>query len=194
MTGGDYQIYSDTFSIYEGGTSTGGVYTLSGSGWQGTATTTIGGNFVIKGGFEAETVGILTYSLSKRSVDLGTLSSGSISSDSMSITVSTDSPSGYTLSLVQDGRLRTGGNGQIVFANVPAGGVVAGTEGYGIRTTGGSSLLSSDTSISDGLAVASTGGIANNDTTTIEYRASIAPGTRGGTYQQTVTFTLTVNP
>lgn len=194
MTGGDYQIYSDAFSILDGSTSTGGAYTLSGSGWQGTATTTMGGNFGISGGFQAETIGILTYMLSKQSIDLGTLSTTGISSDSVIVTVSTDSPSGYTMTMSQDGRLRSPTDGRIMFADVTGGAVTPGVEGYGIRTSGGSGRFPLDTAIYDGMQVAFANSIADHDQTTVEFRASIAPGTRGGAYQHTVTFTLTINP
>lgn len=192
MTGGSYQIYADSFSVISNTTSTGGSFTLSGTGGELSPTSTTGGTYDLRGGFQAAERGILSASLSAATVALGTVTTTAVSTGSLILTVSTDSETGYTLSMTEDGNLRT--NTGDTIDDVADGTVTAGAEEYGIQTTGLDGLLTTDTAINGSVAVASTSSTVSNRQTTVVFSAGISPTTPAGSYQHTVTFTVTVNP
>lgn len=191
MTGGQYEIYADSWSYADSVSTDGNSYDVFDSGTDGFATSTTGGTYTVHGGFQAMTEGLLTFTLSKTAVSLGTLSQAAVSSDSLTATVSTDNNRGYTLAASEDGNLRSGSND---VNDVSDGSVSAGSEEYGISSSGSHALLSSDTAVSGSVLVASAAGSVKNSATTIVFRASAGPNTIGGSYSHTVTFTVTVNP
>ena len=79
--------------------------------------------------------------------------------------------------------------------DVSDGTVTAGSEEYGIRTSGNAGQMNSaDTAITTvAQTVASTSTIATSEQTTITYKTGVSASTESGTYSQTVTFTTTVN-
>jgi hypothetical protein len=192
MTGGAYQIYADSLSVVNGTDITGGSYSLTGTGGELSPTSTSGGTYTLRGGFQAAEKGILSVDISAASISLGTLTVASVASDSLTVTVSTDSETGYTLSLAEDGNLRTGVGDTI--DDVADGSVTAGVEEYGIRTTGADGLLATDTAISGSVAVASATSTVSSRQTTVLFSTGISAATPAGSYQHTVTFTVTVNP
>jgi len=192
MSGGEFEITADTFSFLSGNELVGEEYSVFGSGESVAVTTTEGGNFVIRGGFQATEVGLLSFSLDTNSVAFGELSDTSVTTGNITATVSTDSETGYTLSISEDGNLRSSAGDDI--NDVSDGQVTAGSEEYGISTSGSDGLLSSHTGISGSLDVASSIGTTNSQSTTISFHASRSNATPAGDYSHRVTFTITVNP
>ena len=178
MEGGGYQIIADSFSFTSVDQATGGDYAIFSTGGEVGATSTVGGNAVLRGGFAATNQGILRLTLSSDAINLGALS---------------DSQTGYTLSLTEDGNLRDASGNDI--NDVSDGAVDAGQEEYGIRTVGPDGLLAIDQNLYPGNRnVAAAAGIVTNRATTISFRASRSNATAAGSYSHRVTFTLTVNP
>lgn len=194
MEGGGYQIIADSFSFTSVDQVTGSDYAVFSTGGEVAATSTTGANVVLRGGFQAANQGILRLTLSSDSIALGTLNETAVASADLTATVSTDSQTGYTLLIADDGNLRDASGNDI--NDVSDGEVAAGQEEYGIRTTGGDGLLPTvDQNLTTGgRNVAASAGIVTNRATTISFRASRANGTPAGNYSQRVTFTLTVNP
>ena len=193
MEGSGYQIISDSFSFTSVDQVTGGDYALFSTGGEVGATSTAGGNAVLRGGFAATNQGILRLTLSSDSISLGELSETAVASADLTATVSTDSQTGYTLSIAEDGNLRDANGNDI--NDVSDGAVAAGQEEYGIRTSGADGLLPVDQNLTPGgRNVASSAGIVTNRATTISFRASRGNAAAVGNYSHRVTFTLTVNP
>ncbi len=195
MEGGDFQIYGDTFSTFQGDSATAGDFTLYSSGGEFFATSTQGGDFTLKGGFQALEIASLSLSVSPNSVSLGELSLSQVKTGSTVLRVTTDSSTGYAITATEDGNLRKGnGGGNDDINDVLDGEVSVGVEEYGVSTTGGDGVLVVDTALSGTLTLAQSEGEVTNQETTIEFQASVGPQSRAGSYSHTVTFTLTANP
>lgn len=193
MEGGGYQIIADSFSFTSVDQVTGSDYAVFSTGGEVAATSTTGANVVLRGGFQAANQGILRLTLSSDSIALGALSETAVASADLVATVSTDSQTGYTLLIAEDGNLRDANGNDI--NDVSDGEVTAGQEEYGIRTSGADGPLVIDQNLTTGgRNVAVSAGIVTNRATTITFRASRSNGTPAGNYSQRVTFTLTVNP
>lgn len=192
MTGGAYELYADSFVVIDSEAVSGGEYTLTGSAGEGTAVVGSGGVYELRGGFQAQDVGILSLNLNPGTLSFASLSSASVSTGGVVLSVSTDSNTGYSLSLSEDGNLRSGGN---AIDDVSDGTVTAGEEEYGVRTSGADAVgTGSDRAISGSLVVASGSGRATDAQTTVQFRVGISPTTPAGNYSQALTFTLSVNP
>jgi hypothetical protein len=109
----------------------------------------------------------------------------------VSSTISSNAPTGYSLTFDEDGNLR---DGALEIDDVADGEVTIGSEEYGVETIGGGGVLATDTAIDDGLVVASSLSEVVDEETGIVFKAAIAGTSRAGTYAQTITATLSVNP
>lgn len=199
---GSASMSSENYSLSVDAISVGGdlststnykVYDTVGESPGSHATQTTSTNYIIEAGFQAAASGvILSARLSTAAVSLGTLSSEAVSTASQTLTVTTNSPTGYTATIAEDGNLRSGAND---INDVNDGTVTAGAEEYGIRTSGAAGQMNnSDTAITTSAqTAASTSTIATNEETTITYKAAASSNTESGTYSHTVTFTTTVN-
>lgn len=131
----------------------------------------------------------ISFSLSKATINLGTLTIGAVGSDSHTFMVTINGIKGYSVRAYEDGDLRSGSND---IDDVSDDEVTAGSEEYGIRTTGIDGLLNLvDTAISDGLVMASSTVPVTSQTTTVTYKASIDDSTASGTYTHTVYYIIT---
>ncbi len=193
MTGGTYEIYGDVFSSFEDSLTTGGNYAIFETGGESGSNMPTGGSFILRSGFQALEQGTASLILSTTTVSLGQLSIASVASATVTTTVTVDSSSGYTLAIAEAGNLASGAND---IDDVADGAVTAGSEEYGIRTSGADGQLAVDTAITGAsLTVASNAGAVNSSATAVDFRASIdTTKTRQGNYTHTVTFTLTANP
>lgn len=196
MTGGNFEIYADGFTVTDSGSSTGGSFVLESTGGDSFATTTQGGAFVLRGGFQAMERGLLELSLSNTSLDFGNLSVSTTSVSQTTVTLSTDSETGYSLMMLEDGNLRSG-----VFDinDVADGSVTTGQEEYGVSVTStdrASGLAAGDVPIIPaGTTIAQSSGQVTDRTVLLTFRAAIdANVTKGLTYSHQVTFRATVNP
>lgn len=197
MTGGNFEIYADSFSFTNQQVSEGGNFTLFDTGGEFFATSTSGGDYSLKGGFQALEKGILSFSISDASVALGTFSLASVTSADTIITVSTDSATGYTLTLTENGNLCSPSVAVCTYDinDVADGSVTAGSEEYGIRTSGTNGQQNSaDVPISGTVSIATSSGITTGDATTVSYKAAISTNSIAGAYTHTTSYTLTVNP
>lgn len=134
---------------------------------------------------------LFTFSLSANSIDFGTLTVGSVFTDSVTVTTSTNADGGYFTTIVEDGEFRTGLGDDI--NDVTDGTVSAGSEEYGIRTSGASGQMNgADTGIlSTAQEVADYASWINGDAVTVDFKVSITPTTAAGYYEHTVTFVST---
>jgi hypothetical protein len=193
MSSANYTNWMDSFNVSGEETSSSLNYQLQDTiGEMGTGTLS-SASYTNQGGFrQVEANPILTFSISGNSIDLGTLNTGAVSTSSHTITTTTNSESGYTTTIIEDGNLRSGAND---INDVADGAVTAGSEEYGVRTSGAQGQMNgADTAItSTAQTVASYSSYINASVTTITYRAAISASTATGTYGHTVTFISTGN-
>lgn len=195
MSSDNYKIFSDVLSVggaYSTSTNYGVFDTLSEVAVNPTSSSS--SNFEIQSGFWGmSSSSILSVSLSTNSISLGTLKASEVSTYAQSLTITTNAFSGYTTTVQTDGALRTSGG--LTIPAVSDGSVTAGSEEYGIRTSGTNAQMnSSDTGLSTSaqtLATVSNAIIA--DSVTITYKASRSNSSLSGDYSQAITFTTTVN-
>ncbi len=191
MTSTNYSIQGDTFSGGNFATSTNfGVIDAVGQWFAESSTST---NYKTLDWFTASfTSGTLSSSLSGSSISFGELSTDSVSSQSLVITVTTDSSSGYTVKMSENTNFIAGSE---TIDDVSDGAVTAGVEEYGIRTSGVDGQFNSvDTSITSNLkTVALKTTVASAVQTTVSFKAAISQSTVAGSYTHTVTFSTVAN-
>lgn len=195
MTSENYKVFVDTVSV--GGTEpvseTYRVFSTEGEAGGISPTQSTSTNYIVAAGFQAMANTIyVSATLSQSSISLGSLSAAAVASGSETITVSTNSPTGYAATIVEDGNLRAGAND---INDVLDGSVTAGSEEYGIITSGVAGQMNgADTAITGAAqSVAASSTPVLNETTTLTYKAAISGGTVSGYYSHQVTFTTTVN-
>jgi hypothetical protein len=194
MSGGDYDILIDVFSTGQGSSASGGDYALESTVGESVVGRIISGTTSLGGGFwQAANIGSLSYTLSESALTLsfGASPTGVVASDSLILTVTTDNSTGYAATISESGNLASGAND---IDDVTDGEVTAGSEEYGIRTTGGDGQLATDTAIAGTVTVASNSGTVTDAATTVTFRAAASSGTQAGSYSHTTTFTVAVNP
>ncbi len=193
MTGGTYNIFADEFSATDdSAAATGGAYSLRSTGGEPGVGNISGGTYTLRGGFQAMEKTVLSLSFNTTTVALGALSLLSIASSTVTSTVTTDSITGYSITLTEDGNLRDGVND---INDVADGAVSVGAEEYGVRTIGGGGELAGvDTAIVGGLEIATSVGAVTGQETGIQFRAAIGGTSLAGSYAHAITATITVNP
>ena len=192
MTGGNFDIISDTFNVVDDSQISGGNIVSIGSVPLQDVGSQSGGSSGLEGGVEALlSTDELTLTLSASTVALGTLSASTVAIGIVTITVTTDSITGYTLSLAEDGNLRSVANDINDVSDVS---VTSGSEEYGVVTSGADALLSSDTAISGSVNVATKAGRVTSQNTATTFKSAVSVSTAEGAYSHIVTFSLTANP
>jgi len=197
MESSNYKIMTDVISV-GGETSNSTNYqifnTVGEFGTTETRSTSAG--YILDAGFQsASTATNLSATLSSNSISLGELTLTTVATGAQTLSVSTDSTTGYTTTIKDDGDLRSGSN---IINDIPSSGTVtAGTSGYGISTAGiagqmNSAVTSMPLTTSPQIVAASSTP-ATNEQTVITYKAAIGTGTVYGLYSHTVTITTTVN-
>lgn len=194
MSSSNYKIFSDVISA-------GGAYSTSAnygvfdalSEVATNPTSSSSSNFQVQNGFFGATSStILSVSLSTNSIDLGTLNQTQINTATQTVTVTTNSFTGYTTTIQEDHDLTYQTN---TLPGVAGASVTIGTPGYGIITSGtdgkmnrvGTALTTSAQTLAQS-TIAVIG-----DQTTITYKASMSGASTPGTYTQTVTLSTTAN-
>jgi hypothetical protein len=131
-------------------------------------------------------------------IDLGTLSTASVSEADQTYTFNSNNTTGVTVQIATDGNLEDGSND---VDYVSDGTVTAGSEEYGVmldNTTPGL-VIDSDYAPGDNDIIQSANNIATSSSTVssatfdINYRASISGSTVAGDYEQVVTVTVATN-
>ena len=143
----------------------------------------------------------IVFTISSNSVNLGPLSSTSVTSVSNTIEIDTNAAGGYQVTVLEDGNLRTSGGDFITDANDD---VDAGVEEYGLATsdtgvnitTWDGDCNGSDPELANAItttiqSVASHNAPIENDISTMCYSASITPTTEAGSYQHVLTYIAT---
>lgn len=155
----------------------------------GTTTST---NYSSRSGFQAiEPEPKLSMTISSNTINLGTLSTGSVSSASLVVSITTNAFSGYSVRLIEDGDLRDGSN---TIDDVTDGAVSSGSEEYGVGTSGSAGQFNStDTAISGTVTVASNANRASAEQTTVTFKAAMSPLTYNGSYSHVIVFTAIAN-
>lgn len=194
MTSENYKVFVDVISV-GGDLTTSTSYQVNSTigeaaGVHETVSTST--NYNLAAGFQAmANVFSLSATLSTNAIALGALSTGAISTVAQTITVTTNATNGYTVTVQEDGELRSGSNA-IPDAN---GDIAAGTAAYGIRTSGNAGKMNDiDTAITAAAkTLASTSTPATSEATSITYKATAGSNTADGSYSQTLTFTTVAN-
>lgn len=199
MSGGAYDIIADDFSSNFFGRGEGGTYVLYThvSDIDTSTTTAVSGlgqvNTVEGGIFYSDE---LTYDISRTHVSFGSLSVTEMKMQPVTTTVTTDSITGYTIAISEDHNLQTAdGNNDV--ADVVDGSVSAGSEEYGLGTSGDNGLYpSADKAIvASSTDIISSLGRVTNDPEVIQFKAALDRiHSRQGSYSHTVTLTVTTNP
>ncbi len=195
MTSENFKLFADVVSV--GGSEPISenyrVFNTAGEASGVDPTKTTSTNYQIQAGFQAMANTIyVSAALSASSLSLGELSVSVVGSNSETLTANTNSPTGYTTTIQEDGNLRSGAND---INDVADSTVTAGSEEYGARTSGiAGQMNSADTAIT-GVAqnVAASSTPVHNEITTLTYKAGISATTAYGNYSHQVTFTTTVN-
>lgn len=144
-------------------------------------------------------VGLFTnMSIDTTNIDLGTLSSGSVSEADQTYTITTNNPTGVTVQIATDGELNDGSGNDINY--VTDGTVSSGSEEYGISVDNVTGLsIDGNYNSGDNDIIQAANRISYNASSVtgatfdINYKASISGLTVAGNYDQVVTVTLSTN-
>jgi hypothetical protein len=191
MTSTNFRIESDVLSA-------GGVTQATSTNFR--AGTTVGEFFAFtatstnrqsRGGFwQMGNEGLLGLSLSPANIGFGDLSISEVRQVNQTVTVTSTVTGGYTLTVRENGNLRTSAGDDI--DDVTDGSVTATMEEYGFSTSGSDGQFNSTdtnfTTAAKTIAVSSTP--AHSVTTTIIYKAAVSQGTTAGSYSHALTLQL----
>ncbi len=167
MSSTNYYIYADSVET-GGGLSAGGVYSLEDTLGEGIISQTGGTTYNINAGYQAMVLGSLSMNISSNAINLGTLSTTTVITNTTTVTISTDAADGYYMSI------------QTASANpltaVSDDEVTAGQEEYGLAVVGADAIVLTDQGITTGLPLAQklTPGTGVND---LVFKAAISPTT-----------------
>ena len=191
MSSANYKIFVD--SINGGGQlGTSANYKLTDTiGEVGVTEDVSSTNYRSKAGFEAISMdNTLSVSLSTNLIAIGALSTSNVVSADEVLTITTNG-SGYTTTLVSDGNLRASDGSDI--NNVSDGAVTAGSEEFGIRTSGTDGQYNStDTSITTtAKTIGERSTSVNGGTLTVTFKASVDTNSSFNSYSNIVTFSTT---
>lgn len=153
-----------------------------------------GGTYRLRGGFSDLEITSVGLSVNDATVSLGTLSQAAVSESGVTLTLSTDSATGYQVVVSEDHDLRT--DSLVVLDDVLDGAVTAGQEEYGIRTTGddGQYNNADQRLTTAGGTLAYSQEKVSGEQVVVLFRASVGSESRAGNYSHNVTFTMTANP
>ncbi len=131
----------------------------------------------------------ISFTISDSSLDLGTLSVFAVNSDSHTFSVTTNATQGYVVKVYEDTDFKLSDGGSI--NDVVDGEVTAGSEEYGIRTSGDDGQYnSSDTAITNGKTVANNSVPVTSQETQVTYKAAIDYATSDGVYSHNVYYVV----
>ena len=201
-TSTNYKLEGE-FGIFGGAkSSTNYKLTDTGGGFAPGRTTST--NYTTGSGFQYVLAEIpqITFTISESSVNLLTLSTSAVNTDSHTISVTTNAREGYTARVFEDGNLRDGAK-DINDAGVDND-VDQSSEEYGLATSRSGQDITEWDGACDGSnpeaaeaitgtpqSVASSALPVDNHSTTLCYAASIAGSTPNGVYQHVLTYIAT---
>ncbi|MFH1789635.1 MAG: hypothetical protein ABH832_01030 [bacterium] len=183
MSSTNYTIFADDF--HSGLVATSTNYRLEGTAGESPVGSTTGATYQILGGYQSMDRSSLSMSITDSSINLGDLSTTAVSSANTTVTITTDSSSGYTLSI-------SNVSGSTI-TSVADGAVTAGQTEYGFSASGSQSIISGDVSVSAKDISTAVAAITNSQTV-LSFKASVASlGSSRQTYQQTITLSASNN-
>ncbi len=214
MESANYVIWADVFNSGGSEDSSSANYGLQDSIGEAIilSATSTSATYGIKAGFrEMYPDQYITFAVSSNSIDLGALSDSAVSSASHTMTVDTNAPKGFTITVT--GSTLTSGANTINAVGAVAAASSVGTEQFGINLMAnttpsvgadpagtapiGSSASQYDTAdlfaLNSGDTVASASNDINSTVFTVSYIANIAAGTDSGTYTTTLVYAATAN-
>lgn len=192
-TSTNFRIWAD--SITSGGNRSTSTSFIAEDSISETATVeeSVSTNFLLAAGLPAlfeEPVLRMTISSATASFSPD-ISNTAVSLASYTVTTATNADSGYTLSITEDGALRSGGN---TIADVSDGSVTAGSPETGVAVSGTGAAFADDRALTGSpLLLASSSSRTTGTTNTITHKASVVQGTPGGTYGHVVTLVVVPN-
>jgi hypothetical protein len=184
MSSSNYEIYADGV-LNGGGFSSSGEYNLEDTVGELSSGFSSSSAYDIRAGYQYMERGYLSFEMSSASLDLGILSTSTVNSATTTITVGTDSQTGYTLTI-------TGVSGTSIAA-VSDGTVTAGNEEYGFAAIGGASLIAGDTAVATSTIIASYVSPIDGSATDLVFKASKSLSTTVGNYTQTISIAAAAN-
>lgn len=192
-TSTNFRIWAD--SVTSGGNRSTSTNFIAEDSISETATVeeSVSTNFLLAAGLPAlfeEPVLRMTISSATASFSPN-ISNTAVSSASYTVITATNADSGYTLSITEDGALRSGGNS---IGDVSDGAVSAGSSETGVAVSGTGAAFADDRAVSEtALVLATSSSRTTGTTNTITHKASITTGTPPGTYSHVVTLVVTSN-
>lgn len=191
MSSANYKIWADSLNLF-GGDSTSTNYNLSDTGGElGTGDMTSANYKMSIGYWEMFLEPVLIFSINDTTINLGTLSSAAVTSGSTTLTTATNAFRGYVVTVREETGLKNATG--YVIADVADNAVSAGSEEYGIITSGADGQLNSaDTAIiATPQIVAQHDTFTDNVNTTVTFKAAISNSTEAGNYSHNVDFIAT---
>ncbi|MDO9509890.1 MAG: hypothetical protein Q7J14_01215 [Candidatus Magasanikbacteria bacterium] len=185
MSSTNYMIYADSLET-GGGLSGGGNYSLEDTIGEGIISGSAGSIYNIKAGYQAMVLGSLAMNINNNSLSLGDLSTTEIKSASTTITITTDSTSGYSLSIQSV-------SGVGLTAVGVDGTVDIGVEEYGLAVSGFDAVFANDRSVTAGQILANKTSPAVGSQTIITFKAAISSATTQGDKSQVVSVGVSAN-
>lgn len=188
MNSTNYQIWGDTVST-GGNRSTSAGYVIQDTvGEMATGENPLSTSYLLDAGFQAlfpEPLLLMTISASTVALSPNPITNAAVSTGSYTVTISTNAPSGYTLSVVEDGDFRSGAT---PLTDVTDGTVTAGVNEYGISVSGSDAAFLDHRAVSGTpLVVASNISFISGNVSTITHHAATT-GTATGAYAHSVTY------
>lgn len=184
MSSTNYMIYADSLET-GGGLSSGGGYNLEDTIGEGIISGSVGSNYTIKAGYQAMVLGSLALNIDNYTLNLGDLSTTEIKSASTTITITTDSASGYSASV--QSVIGVG------LTAVSDGSVTIGEEEYGMAVSGSDAVFADDRSVIAGRVLANKTSPAIGSQTEVTFKAAISSTTPSGDKSQIVNIGVSAN-
>lgn len=192
-TSENYRLFADTLS-------SGGDYSTSTNyrvwdtiGEVASDENTTSTNFRTRLGFQALVPDdLLTVTFSRDSINLGDISPSGVSEQELVISYVTNA-NGFTTTVSEDGNLRASSGDDI--NDVSDGSITAGSEEYGIRTSGSMGQQNdADTSItSSSKTIVSRSDPTTSASAALTFKAAVSASTPDGNYSHTVTISTSGN-
>ncbi len=181
-TGTSFKTTSETFNCGSNDMS-GSAFRMNGSLCESSETAS-GTTFIMQSGAIAlEDTSFISITVDPHTIDFGVLTTASVSTGTVTTTLSTNAPFGYVAQIYTDGTFRNAHNDSI--NPVSDGTVTAGSEEYGIRTSGTDGQFNgTDQGISTTPITYASSIVPSNNPTVITFKAAISGATPAGMYHQ----------
>lgn len=184
MSSTNYFIYADSIET-GGGLSVGGAYSLEDTAGESPAGFSNSAIYEIRAGYQHMERGYISFTISHNSLNLGVLSTSAINSASTTLTVGTDSVTGYAVSFFSV-------SGSMI-SGVSDGTVTVGSEEYGFSAVGSESQVVGDVAPAVSAIIASTSSPAFSSITEMMFKASMSGTTVSGNYNQSLILVASAN-